>query len=712
MKEVDSNGLNELYENSNDLDMFSQDPEIINDITFKLNIPPILIKSKFPHIHYLCPKCNFFPLINFINKERKTISYICSCEKKNKEIGIIDLFNRDNNYLLFNDKSNSNNFNENIFKCKMHETFNKVCKFRYYCSKCHKNLCKICCQNHFKKNHNLLNFDFLNSDTYDKTNKIIEILNLEKIKENNIESESDLKENNNESFKIDFENEDEGFADIIEKECNYFNELIIIIINDYLKYPNYSHFSNIDNIFHFLKKEKVIIFSNNDKSFEQQISLNKSYEESRLQDLKELNKIKQIQVESLIRIEEAKLKGEIEVKKEIIQNQKKEISYKHNEEILKIIKDTVKLNKEYKLKNIQEENKHDERIHKLKNEQKKIKDEIELKYNIENIKHEETLEKLKNENDLNILKMKHDFILKQIELQYKYENQKEINKMHNIQIQGNLKNESQRMIDKKENEILKIQNEHEINKKRLNIEEEKINELTKQENNKLNIQLEINKKREKIHKKELEQKHKEVLNKLEIEKENAKMKNNIEILKISNDLENQRKILEIDKQKMDNDLKLQLIEREYELNKQQLDLQEKRMEYEIQKENIRLQHDLKMTKIKNQNTNELNIHTLEMKKLENEKNIKMLDIQNKSDFNLEKIKNEKEKEMKFIEFKKEEEKQRLELKKKIIDKLYDNNNSLKLLEINPEKINSIQIQKRNKFILKIKIILIMVQFNI
>ena len=44
MKEANSNGLNELYENSNDLDIFSQDQEINNDITLKLNIPPILNK--------------------------------------------------------------------------------------------------------------------------------------------------------------------------------------------------------------------------------------------------------------------------------------------------------------------------------------------------------------------------------------------------------------------------------------------------------------------------------------------------------------------------------------------------------------------------------------------------------------------------------------------------------------------------------------------
>ena len=44
----------------------------------------------------------------------------------------------------------------------------------------------------------------------------------------------------------------------VQKEPFY--ELIRIIIDDYLNYPNYSHFFNIDSIYRFLKK----ILSNNE----------------------------------------------------------------------------------------------------------------------------------------------------------------------------------------------------------------------------------------------------------------------------------------------------------------------------------------------------------------------------------------------------------------------------------------------------------------
>ena len=42
---------------------------------------------------------------------------------------------------------------------------------------------------------------------------------------------------------------------IIEKNPYYFYLLFNIIYNDYINYPNYSHFYNIENIFRFMEKE-------------------------------------------------------------------------------------------------------------------------------------------------------------------------------------------------------------------------------------------------------------------------------------------------------------------------------------------------------------------------------------------------------------------------------------------------------------------------
>lgn len=53
--------------------------EDIFDISLHLNIEPIK-KLKEPSIHYRCPKCGNFPLIEFI-KNHEDISYSCSCFK-------------------------------------------------------------------------------------------------------------------------------------------------------------------------------------------------------------------------------------------------------------------------------------------------------------------------------------------------------------------------------------------------------------------------------------------------------------------------------------------------------------------------------------------------------------------------------------------------------------------------------------------------------
>ena len=63
--------------------------------------------------------------------------------------------------------------------------------------------------------------------------------------------------------------------------------------------------------------------------------------------------------------------------------------------------------------------------------------------------------------------MQEEFKLKQIELQYQYENKKEMNKLNNNLIQENIKNKFQIRVDKLEKEKKRLENEHEINMRKM-----------------------------------------------------------------------------------------------------------------------------------------------------------------------------------------------------------------------------------------------------
>ena len=68
------------------------------------------------------------------------------------------------------------------------------------------------------------------------------------------ELNSDQLKNDKASNKIKIENNN---SNVIIEENNpyYFYELFKIICNDYINYPNYSHFFNIENMFRFMEKE-------------------------------------------------------------------------------------------------------------------------------------------------------------------------------------------------------------------------------------------------------------------------------------------------------------------------------------------------------------------------------------------------------------------------------------------------------------------------
>ena len=71
--------------------------EYLNN-SLKWSNPPIQ-KLRNPNIHYRCPKCFNFPIIQFLNN-KESIYYTCACYEK-KFINIKDLFIKDNHYLTF-----------------------------------------------------------------------------------------------------------------------------------------------------------------------------------------------------------------------------------------------------------------------------------------------------------------------------------------------------------------------------------------------------------------------------------------------------------------------------------------------------------------------------------------------------------------------------------------------------------------------------------
>ena len=243
-----------------------ENSSINNEPSFDLDDTYILKDNDNNNNHYRCPKCLFFPYIEIIDKNE--IKYICKCTKgERKKVKIKELINEITN---FKDEKNNNK----ELKCSKHNQ-----EFRYYCTNCNINICKECCEFHLNKKHDFIIFDFNNYDIRNKIKKLIKYFNSkkndnnqikEKIPDNNnnlniselIENSSNFQEefisdelkNEIKSYKMKFE-ENNSNVIIEENDPYYFYKLFNIIYKDYIKYPNYSHFFNIENIFRFMEKE-------------------------------------------------------------------------------------------------------------------------------------------------------------------------------------------------------------------------------------------------------------------------------------------------------------------------------------------------------------------------------------------------------------------------------------------------------------------------
>jgi len=194
--------------------------------------------------HYFCTKYLKFPFIKFY-KDRKNIRLTCSCFN-NKKVLIEDLFSFENKYNLliknnnlFTTTINSNEGNneiiENNFICKEHKKKFEGFSINYmdnYCPSCYK----------IKDNSSsIINFNDIEIDN----GKILQLF--EKINEH---YDYDIDNINN--IKI-FKNYDSYYGQLSLNEEKRFKQLINIIINDYINYPNFSHFLNIQNLFRFFK---------------------------------------------------------------------------------------------------------------------------------------------------------------------------------------------------------------------------------------------------------------------------------------------------------------------------------------------------------------------------------------------------------------------------------------------------------------------------
>ena len=235
-----------------------------DNLDYSLNLKfPLIPKLKDPNIHYRCPKCYYFPYIEFITNQ-EDITYFCHCSKDTKYLSIKDLFVPKNEYLTF---LNNRNENKNKgFLCIIHKSdnSNKNRKFKYFCITCKDNICKDCLLYHLKNSHDVINLEIQKLETNKKINsinkKLIEIK--KEIEEIDNSSSDEDKINTIKLEKLENGNYKKITSENNKVILDNFMELINIIINDYIEYPNYylKYQKNIINILYINKMIIIWIF--------------------------------------------------------------------------------------------------------------------------------------------------------------------------------------------------------------------------------------------------------------------------------------------------------------------------------------------------------------------------------------------------------------------------------------------------------------------
>ena len=212
-------------EGNKNIDEFNNTTNIISESTIKSEIP--IIKSNFS-LHYLCPDCLIFPFIKFC-KDKKHIKLTCLCFNNEKILitDFLDKISKDTNNIstFLTSKTNINLNDDKEIICKKH---NK--KYEYFCSNC---ISHYCNNEKCRPTHNYIKLEEIRFD-----NTKLELLKSH-IYSDNIWS-SNYKEVSNEimSNKIFLNNSN---VEIITED----------IINDYNDFPNFLHYFNLENLFHF-----------------------------------------------------------------------------------------------------------------------------------------------------------------------------------------------------------------------------------------------------------------------------------------------------------------------------------------------------------------------------------------------------------------------------------------------------------------------------
>ena len=291
--------MENFYENNN-LNNINSFTDIFHEPSDFSNISKIS-KSKFAqHYHFLCKFCNRVPIIDFM-KDNK-ISYICECKDSPRDLNIIQVYD----FLYY---FNQINFGIENLKCYLHFK-----EYGYFCEKCEKNVCPQCfndCSEHkdrikslYLMNNSIDKYNYIYNKIKDKNQNYINIENNSlvfnnELKNDNISFQSDenislilqnkdsinLIQNKNEILM----NKDEKIEIINTLESNnndemyddeyYYINLITIILNDYLNFPNINHIETISNI------EIHLIISHHDYN---EINLNYEFADDKFK----LNEIK------------------------------------------------------------------------------------------------------------------------------------------------------------------------------------------------------------------------------------------------------------------------------------------------------------------------------------------------------------------------------------------------------------------------------------
>ena len=244
------------------------------------------------YYHYFCRICKTVPETKFIKKDK--IIYKCKCIEK--EIEFKEIYD----YLIFSLEAKDEIVE---LKCQKHENEKNI----HYCQKCKESFCRKCIEKCIEHKYEVKDLTLDYSSTINKCKYIKSIL--DKIKKEKYEKEKEMTKKNNDDSKsfLGFDNSikqksykmipkkeinknsndnniennksDEDKMCLIEQDDsnvinisinekkeelnNFINEydeaersnplnLISIIINDYLNYPNYNHIDTISSIENYI----------------------------------------------------------------------------------------------------------------------------------------------------------------------------------------------------------------------------------------------------------------------------------------------------------------------------------------------------------------------------------------------------------------------------------------------------------------------------